>query len=199
MIQNDYLDVPGLIYVSNFLLEEEQKELLDTIYQQEWSNELSRRVQHYGYKYNYRNRSVTQNDYLGPLPDFLQKYASALYENFFVPEMPDQVIINEYLPGQGIAQHVDCPPCFEDYIASISLGSVYDMNIMKNIGYYPDSTSSVPRIIDKTVKLELGSCIIFSGESRYKWTHGISRIMKDRNGERGTRVSLTMRKVKLEQ
>ena len=36
---------------------------------------------------------------------------------------PDQVTVNEYLPGQGIAPHVDTHSAFEDGIASLSLGS----------------------------------------------------------------------------
>ena len=43
--------------------------------------------------------------------------------------MPDQVIVNEYEPGQGIAAHVDCVPSgFSGTIASLSLLSSCTMH-----------------------------------------------------------------------
>ena len=61
--------------------------------------------------------------YLGELPlwtkPLIQKFLS---DNLFDLE-PDQLIINEYLPGQGIANHIDCEPCFDDTVISISLNS----------------------------------------------------------------------------
>jgi alkylated DNA repair dioxygenase AlkB len=38
-------------------------------------------------------------------------------------EVTNQTIVNEYRPGQGIAAHVDCVPCFGATILSLSLGS----------------------------------------------------------------------------
>ncbi|MEO0410804.1 MAG: alpha-ketoglutarate-dependent dioxygenase AlkB [Pseudomonadota bacterium] len=35
--------------------------------------------------------------------------------------------MNEYTPGQGIAPHVDCVPCFGPFAASLSLGSSCEM------------------------------------------------------------------------
>ncbi len=47
-------------------------------------------------------------------------------EGFF-SDVPDQVIANDYLPGQGISAHVDCEPCFGEVIASLSLLSACEM------------------------------------------------------------------------
>ena len=47
--------------------------------------------------------------------------------------LPDQLIVNEYLPGQGITDHIDCEPCFEDTVVSISLGSHTTMNFTNKI------------------------------------------------------------------
>lgn len=39
-----------------------------------------------------------------------------------MPELPDQLIVNEYPAGEGIEAHIDAP-LFTDTIVSISLGS----------------------------------------------------------------------------
>jgi len=80
-------------------------------------------VQHYGWRYDYKARSVTNDLRIGALPDWLQSYAIRLQQAGYFPETPDQVIINEYHAGQGISAHIDCVPCFTDTIASLSLGS----------------------------------------------------------------------------
>jgi alkylated DNA repair dioxygenase AlkB len=48
-----------------------------------------------------------------------------------MPRVADQGIVNEYEPGQGIAPHVDCVPCFADTIASLTLGSSCLMEFTK--------------------------------------------------------------------
>lgn len=44
----------GLIYVPDFVSVAEQVKLLSAIDEREWSQELKRRVQHYGYRYDYK-------------------------------------------------------------------------------------------------------------------------------------------------
>jgi len=113
----------GLNYIPNYIDASTEQELIDTIDAQPWITELKRRVQHYGYRYDYKARNVTNASRLGALPDWLQCYAEKLQQTGLFPEPPDQVIINEYDPGQGISAHIDCVPCFAETIASLSLGS----------------------------------------------------------------------------
>jgi len=110
-------DIPGLEYVPDFISPAEERALIQAIDDQPWMSDLKRRVQHYGYKYDYKARAVTPDSYLGPLPDWLESILEKL------PFKPDQAIVNEYEPGQGISAHIDCVPCFDDTIASLSLGS----------------------------------------------------------------------------
>lgn len=108
-----------------------------------------------------------------------------------MPEVADQVIINEYKPGQGISSHIDCEPCFEDTIVSLSLGS----------GCIMDFTSKFNKTQKIPVWLEPRSLVILSGEARDAWLHGIAARKTDawngRKCERQRRVSLTFRKVKI--
>jgi len=115
--------VPGLHYAPNYVDSPEQDELLAIIDQQPWLTDLKRRVQHYGYRYTYTHRTVDSSLFLGPLPSWAATVANRLQREGYVTQTPDQLIINEYEPGQGISSHIDCVPCFDDTIVSISLGS----------------------------------------------------------------------------
>jgi alkylated DNA repair dioxygenase AlkB len=180
--------IPGLSVVPDFLSPSEQSNLLSIIDDQPWLSELKRRVQHYGYRYDYKKRAVDPAMYLGALPDWVQPLAQRLHDDEHIAVVPDQLILNEYVPGQGISAHVDCVPCFGDTILSITLGSpcVMDFTSLKGKRHVP-------------VLLEAGSLVVMKGESRYQWKHAIAPRLRDLyDGTeivRGRRVSLTFRKV----
>src|SRR5215211_7423406 len=113
--------INGLRYQAEYVNTETEEALLETIDAQIWQNPFQRRVQHYGYVYDYRRRTIDESMHLGALPDWLQTLAERLQHDGWMEVVPDQVIINEYVPGQGIALHVDCEPCFGDTILSLSL------------------------------------------------------------------------------
>lgn len=115
---------PAALYLADYVDDATESRLLDAIDQSAWLDDLKRRVQHYGFRYDYKARRVTDDAYLGPLPVWLEALAERLQREGLFRAQPDQVIVNEYLPGQGIATHVDCEPCFGNTIASLSLGSM---------------------------------------------------------------------------
>ncbi len=180
--------IPGLRYQANYLTEQEQQELLRQVDAQLWLTELKRRVQHYGYKYDYRKRMIDYSMSLGHLPDWLTPIAQKVQRDGFLPVLADQVAVNEYFPGQGIGAHVDCEPCFGDTVVSISLGSscVMDLRHVENKRHVP-------------ILLEPGSLLMLTGEARYRWTHGIigryDDICDGKTLKRGRRVSVTLRTV----
>ena len=100
----------------------------------------------------------------------------------------DQMIINEYKPGQGIAHHIDCEPCFGDVIASFSLNSTCVMSFI-----HVDNHQTIDLL------LEPNSLLIMRDEARYDWKHGIlarkSDTYKDKTYLRNRRISMTFRKV----
>ncbi|WP_419863166.1 alpha-ketoglutarate-dependent dioxygenase AlkB [Candidatus Poriferisodalis sp.] len=57
----------GLEYLPDFLSPEEEAELIACIDAGEWLADLSRRVQHYGYKYDYSNRRLDESARIGPV------------------------------------------------------------------------------------------------------------------------------------
>ena len=120
--------IDGLQYVPDYLDKKQQVALQEKVDEAPWMNTFKRRVQHYGYVYDYRKRNIDLSMHLGALPHWLQTLADALANDNFIKDIPDQVIVNEYYPGQGIAPHIDCEPCFTDTVVSISLGSSCMMN-----------------------------------------------------------------------
>ncbi|MDE0482794.1 MAG: alpha-ketoglutarate-dependent dioxygenase AlkB [Candidatus Poribacteria bacterium] len=184
--------IHGLKYIPEYINEVQHDWLLDQIDKQPWLDDLKRRVQHYGFKYDYKARKVNLDMRIGELPEWLERLSKKLHEDGHMSEIADQVIINEYEPGQGIAGHIDCEPCFRDTIASLSLGSGCVMDFTNK----DDKTQKIP------AWLAPRSLVVLSGEARYKWLHGIAGRKSDpwegEKHERGRRVSLTFRKVIIE-
>lgn len=183
------IPIPGLHYYPNFLDASQEVNLIEMVDHQPWLTDLKRRVQHYGYKYDYKARKVLPEMYLGPLPDWLVPLSHRLHDEGLMPNVPDQVIINEYHPGQGISPHVDCESCFTDTIASLSLGSHCVMR------YTHTDTEELQELL-----FEPRSLIVLSGEARYDWQHSIPARKADlQSGEekrqRHRRLSLTFRNV----
>jgi alkylated DNA repair dioxygenase AlkB len=176
----------GMNYVSDFLSLSEQDDVLREVDLQPWRSDLKRRVQHYGYRYDYKARRVDRSMFLGALPPFAISVANRMIERSLFPQLPDQLIVNEYLPGQGITAHVDCEPCFAETIAMASLGSAYEMEFIHS------ETKEV-----RAIMLERGSILVISGEARYHWLHKISARRRDHGIPRRRRVSLTFRNVLL--
>tara|TARA_E500000318_G_scaffold108460_1_gene119367 strand:- start:572 stop:1141 length:570 start_codon:yes stop_codon:yes gene_type:complete len=181
---------PGACLIRDFVSEQAVGRLLAAIDATDWRADLKRRVQHYGWRYDYRERRVTEEMRLGPLPDWLLPAAEAVGDLPEFNRRPDQVIVNEYLPGQGISAHVDCEPCFGPAIASLSLGGEVEMVFKKR------STGECHSVI-----LEPANLLILSGEARYDWSHEIparkSDVIKGVRQPRTRRVSLTLRTVTL--
>ena len=181
--------IDGLQYIEDYITEVQHDWSLERIDEHQWLDDLRRRVQHYGFKYNYKARKVDMDMRIGELPEWLHRLSEKLYEDRHMPEVADQVIVNEYLPGQGIASHIDCEPCFKDTIVSLSLGSGCVMNFTNK----SDKTKKIP------VWLAPRSLVVLTGEARYEWLHGIAARKSDvwdgEKYERQRRVSLTFRKV----
>ncbi|XP_044142012.1 alkylated DNA repair protein alkB homolog 8 [Bufo gargarizans] len=200
---------PGLLIVENIVSPEEELVLLENInWETDNSNQKSlkhRRVKHYGYEFRYDNNNVDKDKPLpGGLPEFCNVLLERCLHQKLIKNMPDQLTINQYEPGQGIPPHIDTHSAFEDEIVSLSLGSEIVMDFR-----HPDGTN-VPVMVPQR------SLLVMSGESRYLWTHGITPrkfdVIQVSEGQkvgtvsgnteeltlskRGTRTSFTFRKIR---
>jgi len=191
LFESEKSEIPqigGLTYIPNFITKDQEDDLLRSLDKQEWLNDLKRRVQHYGYKYDYKSRSINKESYLGKLPKWLSPIQEQLIKQSIFQAKPDQAIINEYEPGQGISPHVDCIPCFGNVIASLSLISGATMQFINFNTKEKQGIYLKPR-----------SLIVLSDAARYNQQHSIPARKSDRvDGNkliRKRRVSITFRNI----
>ena len=191
-------EIPGLIYKPEFITEDEEAKLVACIDESEWSTEIRRRVQHYGWRYDYKQRQIDESMHLGELPDWAQNLARRLVTEGFVKTLPDQVIVNEYCGRQGISRHIDQPRSFAEHVATVSLLETWGM-------VFRPPRDSKEKKVEKP--LERRSVAVMTGDARYRWTHEIpsrrNELLMDQQGkrrrvERSRRISLTFRTTRLD-
>lgn len=201
-------DIPGLYIITDFIDLKTEQSLMSEIDKNQWSNDLARRTQQYGFKYNYKSRRIDKTMQCEAIPEFIQpllpKIAALTTSDFKNDEKTteanakqlfaqhiDQCIINEYKPGQGIGAHVDCTPCFKETVCSLSLNSAAAMVF----------ANCKRRDLGKLeFHLPRRSLVLMTGPARYEWTHQIpSRRSDPQSGARRRRVSLTFRAVILDE
>ena len=105
--------------VPDILTEAEERRVLMRIGDAPWMTDLGRRVQHYGFRYDYRNRASSRH--APAFPRWAQVMAARL-QPLFDGAAPEQCIVNEYRLGQGVGMHADHGD-FGPVIASLSLGA----------------------------------------------------------------------------
>jgi alkylated DNA repair dioxygenase AlkB len=175
--------IDGLAIHEDFLTPAEETKLLQSIDKEPWNTKLSRRTQHYGHAYDYASKATTE---ALPIPGWCAFAMDRLVERGILAALPDQMIVNEYVPGQGIYAHVDDPRSFADGIVSLSLGSPVIMDFVR--GNEKDKKGE-----KQEVALPRRSVLSLSGPARYEWRHGIASRKSDHGVKRTRRVSLTFR------
>jgi alkylated DNA repair dioxygenase AlkB len=215
----------GLFKMLDFITSQEEEHLLNSIYDEEWSNDLPRRTQQFGYKFCHHTNAILNAN---PIPQYYAPFIARLQTvrrddgKFVFPNPPNQLIVNEYTPGQGIHPHTD-RNTFEDGIVVISLLSdvqmIFDSSMSGGGGSnsrdhnntrnaYSDvqvpSNSAPPQLTSTQtgIWLDRRSLVVMCGDSRYRWTHQIPHRKMDvhegRMIKRKNRVSVTFRRVKEE-
>lgn len=203
--------VPGLEIVPEFVTEAEAQDLLAHIDAEPWDTTIKRRVQHYAHSFDYAQLRLSNGGCnSSELPPFCLAVVKRLSDMCLLPHPVDQLTINEYQPGVGIAFHVDAHSAFEDGIAALTLGSGIVMELRQP---QPDGSGKVSvgkhhrlapppedggQVVQKNVWLPANSLLILRGEARYRWQHGIAwrktdSIVEGEAVPRGRRVSLTLR------
>mmetsp|Transcript_11106 Transcript_11106/g.12716 ORF Transcript_11106/g.12716 Transcript_11106/m.12716 type:complete len:334 (+) Transcript_11106:60-1061(+) len=207
--------IKGLVLVENFVDEKVEDSLIDYFKNSDsaWekpqestkeneseipSQPTRRRVQHYGFKFDYiTRRGDTDNplDNWPPLIDSLRprinsEVSKALGKG--ISWISDQGTVNEYVTGEGIAKHIDTHSAFEDGIASLSVGSD---SVFR---FAPGEDENDDRAIE--VLIPRRSLFIMTGDSRYYFTHQMPQRKSDKIDSkivyRGTRYSITLRQIK---
>lgn len=180
--------VKGFYIVYDYLTEKEENDLIQKINNQTWVVDYQRRLQYY----NYRNELVKPYDLIPiptKIPSFLNDLIDKLFADKIINEKPDQIIINEYKPGEGLRPHTDRKDYYKNVIIGISLASGTTMEFVQE----------KPPYLKRKIYLPRRSLYIIKDDARYKWKHGISSRKYDEvNNQiipRNTRISITFRNV----
>ena len=180
--------VPGLGYFPDYIDRDEEQAFLRAVDAAPWSSEWQRRTQHYGRSYleSQRKKYAAADegeDGSTPLPEWIWGVRDRLVADNVFGRPANQMGINEYLPGQGIAGHVDY---HGGEVVSITLGTGCVMDFHKTDGSAVASMWLAPR-----------SMVALKAEARSLWTHGIrsrkTDVVDGGSVARGRRVSVTLR------
>lgn len=191
---------PTIYYIPNFITADENTHIIKNVYsvpKPKWTNLSNRRLQDYG--------GVPHEKGMIPekIPNWLEIYLNKIKElQVFDKCEPNQVLVNEYLPGQGIMPHTD-GPLFYPTICTISCGSHTILEFVEN-------DSRRKKVCD--ILLEECSLVIIKDDLYSKYLHSIcdrkldtikdcvnlelcNKSTSDEILERSTRISLTIRNV----
>ncbi|KAL6203868.1 hypothetical protein ACLB2K_027567 [Fragaria x ananassa] len=117
--------LPTVIYIPDFITKNEETLLLKNIYDapvSKWKSLKNRRLQNWGGVVH--EKGLISQD----LPSWLTKITCRIFEESgLFPSPINHVLINEYLPNQGIMAHQD-GPAYYPVVAILSLGSPVVMN-----------------------------------------------------------------------
>lgn len=133
----------------------------------------NRKVIHFGSQYKYFASEPKRK--INDIPEWILPFKGIFF---------NQIIVNAYLPGEGIAANIDDTKQFGGTIATLSLGSPIVM----------DMTLDTQK---KSILLPRRSLLILKDDARYKWKHSIAKRLKDKipNSKfsitRSKRISIT--------
>ncbi|XP_063225680.1 alpha-ketoglutarate-dependent dioxygenase alkB homolog 6 isoform X1 [Bacillus rossius redtenbacheri] len=199
---------PTVFYIPEFITTEEEKSILEHVNsapKPKWTQLSNRRLQNWG--------GVPHPKGMIPekIPEWLMQYTQriGLLGLFEENKCPNHVLVNEYMPGQGIMPHTD-GPVFYPTITTISCGSHTVLDF-----YHPRSEQSDtmgPKLL--SLLLEQRSLLVVRDDMYHDYMHAIAEVSRDvvtgdeanlelcgcryeqeQCLERGTRVSLTIRLV----
>ncbi|XP_046434653.1 alpha-ketoglutarate-dependent dioxygenase alkB homolog 6 [Neodiprion fabricii] len=196
-------------YIPNFITPEGEIEIIKRVNNSplpKWTQLSHRRLQNWGGIPHPKGMIAEE------IPAWLTKYVGKISGLQIFPEtkLPNHVLINEYLPGQGIMAHSD-GPLFHPIVTTISCGSHTLLDFYKR-----NETDHVEvSNLEFTLLLERRSLLILENDLYHKYLHSISerhcdtiskenimnldlcavKYQENEVIERGTRLSLTIRHV----
>jgi alkylated DNA repair dioxygenase AlkB len=152
--------VPGLCYLLGYVDKATEVALVRAIDSMPWNTEWKRRRQPYGAEYGNAGE-------LPAIPDWGRILARRMHADGITERVFDQMLVNEYMPGQGISSHRDYAS-FGRAVVSLSLFSPCVMDFRHR-----------PTGRKECLLLEARSLLVLSDEARYEWEHGIAPRRRD--------------------
>lgn len=180
------IEIPGFRLSPEYITPDEEKRLIQSIDAEPWESTYRRRIQQYGLGYS--STHGREAAWVRDFPEWLLSLRRRVSIDASFERLPENCVINEYLPPQGIGAHRD----YDDFgptIACVSLGSDVVIDFTE-----PSHDLRVP------VDVPARSLWVITGPARAEWQHGIAaRLVDVIQGERrlrSRRISVTFRMAK---
>ncbi|XP_047530849.1 alpha-ketoglutarate-dependent dioxygenase alkB homolog 6 [Vanessa atalanta] len=197
---------PTAYYISEFITPQEEKYILSNIYSSpkpKWTQLSNRRLQNWGGIPHSKGMIAEE------IPHWLQTYNERIHNlNLMNGNKPNHVLVNEYLPDQGILPHLD-GSLFYPTITTISAGS---HTVLKFLQPISDECSKLKPVF--SFLLEPRSLLVLQDKLFSYYLHSIDEVSEDLLNDfvvnlnmcsdkyvkntrvaRDTRISLTIRHV----
>ncbi|XP_064437490.1 alpha-ketoglutarate-dependent dioxygenase alkB homolog 6 isoform X8 [Mirounga angustirostris] len=213
---------PIIYYVPDFISKEEEEYLLRQVFnapKPKWTQLSGRKLQNWGPHCPLPGGLPHPRGMVPErLPLWLQRYVDKVSDLSLFGGLPaNHVLVNQYLPGEGIMPHED-GPLYYPTVSTISLGSHTMLDLYEPRQPKDDDPAEQPRSPPRpatSLLLEPRSLLVLRGTAYTRLLHGIAAARVDaldatslppnaaacpsaRPGAslvRGTRVSLTIRRV----
>ncbi|KAM6222255.1 alpha-ketoglutarate-dependent dioxygenase alkB homolog 6 isoform 2-T2 [Rhynchocyon petersi] len=206
---------PVIYYVPDFISKEEEEYLLRQVSnapKPKWTQVSGRKLQNWGGLPHPRGMVPER------LPQWLQRYVDKVSDLSLFGGLPaNHVLVNQYLPGEGIMPHED-GPLYYPTISTISLGSHTMLDLYEPRQTEEDDSTEQPWSPPRpttSLLLEPRSLLVLRGPAYTRLLHGIAATCVDALDAsslppnatscptaqpgarlaRSTRVSLTIRRV----
>ncbi|KAJ6648881.1 Alpha-ketoglutarate-dependent dioxygenase alkB like 6 [Pseudolycoriella hygida] len=180
-----------VIYIPNFITPSEEQNILTSVYnapKPKWDQLTHRRLLNYG-GVPHKNGMIAE-----VMPSWLQNYVDKINNlGIFDTQKANHVLVNEYLPKQGIMPHLD-GPLFYPTITTISCGSHSVLEFFEANDENPEFSEtlmsanessseqngikSARKIVCKLL-IERRSLLILKDDMYHKYLHGIAEIDED--------------------
>jgi alkylated DNA repair dioxygenase AlkB len=177
--------VPGFSLKRDYVTPDEEGDLIARVDEGAWENDYKRRIQQFGLGYS---SGESRPKWLRDFPDWLKDLAERVAGDSNFERFPENCVINEYVPPQGIGPHRDYS-AFGSVVACVSLGSEIVMDFKE-----PEKKLHIP------LHVPARSLWVINGPARWQWTHGIAPRLTDwirgERRSRSRRISITFRTAK---
>ncbi|CDW53085.1 alkylated DNA repair protein alkB [Trichuris trichiura] len=154
----------GLVLLTDFITDSQERDLSKLVesYSANYCCLGKRRVLHFGYNFLYStNEPDISKPAEQPIPPLCLELTKRMRSLHLIEQLPNQLTVNFYEPGQGIPLHFDSSPLIGKEIVSLSLNGDIVMDFVKPLTNCHHS-----------LLLPRRSLLIMTGQARYEWKHG---------------------------
>nr|CAD7411669.1 unnamed protein product [Timema poppensis] len=162
---------PTVFYVPEFITEEEEKRLIEQVNlapKPKWTQLAHRRLQNWGGIPHPKGMIAEK------IPDWLLEYTRRIETlGLFEGKALNHVLINEYLPGQGILPHFD-GSLFYPTVSTVSCGS----HTVLEFHHPPQGDVSFGHNLPSLL-VEPRSLLVLQDDLYHKYHHSIAEVTQD--------------------